>query len=133
MYTVKQVSQMLNLSEHTIRYYTDKKLVPGLKRDENNIRIFDQQALNWLKGIKYLKKCGMPLSSIKHFMDLCEEGDATLADRYTILLEQSKRAKKQLEEMKETVEYMDYKLERYTNIMNHAISDDMNPSKWDKI
>lgn len=41
MYTVKEVAKCLNLTEHTIRYYTDKGLVPSIKRDKNNTRIFN--------------------------------------------------------------------------------------------
>jgi len=46
MYTVKEASELLNLTEHTIRYYTDKSLVPHLKHDKNNNRLFDDEALN---------------------------------------------------------------------------------------
>ena len=41
MYTVKEVSRLLGLSEHTTRFYSDKGLVPSLRRDKNNNRIFD--------------------------------------------------------------------------------------------
>lgn len=33
MYTVKEVSKQLGLTQHTIRYYTDKGLVPNVQRD----------------------------------------------------------------------------------------------------
>lgn len=39
MYTVKEVAKLLGLTEHTIRYYTDKGLVPTIQRDKNNIRL----------------------------------------------------------------------------------------------
>jgi hypothetical protein len=32
MYTVKEVAQMLDLTEHTVRYYTDRELVPSVQR-----------------------------------------------------------------------------------------------------
>ena len=35
MYTLKQACQILNLTEHTIRYYTDIGIVE-VKRDKNN-------------------------------------------------------------------------------------------------
>ena len=66
MYTVKEVSRLLGLSEHTIRFYSDKGLVPSLRRDKNNNRIFDEEAINWLTGVKYLRDCGMPLHAIRH-------------------------------------------------------------------
>ena len=55
MFTVKDVSKMLDLTEHTVRFYTDKGLVPSVKRDKNNIRLFDEESINWLTGVKYLR------------------------------------------------------------------------------
>lgn len=34
MYTVKDVAKLLDLTEHTVRFYTDKGLVPSLQRDK---------------------------------------------------------------------------------------------------
>lgn len=50
MYTLKQACQILNLTEHTIRYYTDIGIVE-VKRDKNNHRLFDEQALIGLKEL----------------------------------------------------------------------------------
>lgn len=133
MYTVKQVAKMLNLTEHTVRFYTDKGLVPPLKRDQNNIRLFDDEAIHWLTGVKFLKECGMSIDAIKQFIDLCVEGDSTIHARYEIILEQTKIAQKRLEEAKRTAEYMEYKANHYRQIVDQGIPDDTNPGKWDQI
>ncbi|NLO85524.1 MAG: MerR family transcriptional regulator [Clostridiales bacterium] len=133
MYTVKQVAKMLNLTEHTVRFYTDKGLVPKLKRDKNNIRIFDDEAIHWLTGVKYLKECGMSIASIKQFIDLCVEGDATIPARYEIILAQTKLAQEQLEQAKQRVAYMEYKKELYQEIVNQTIPDTTNPGQWSKL
>ena len=44
-YTVKQISEIMGMSEHTIRYYTDLNLLP-VKRDSANRRIFDEESIN---------------------------------------------------------------------------------------
>lgn len=49
MYSVKEVAKLLDLTEHTVRYYTDKGLVPNIKRDKNNNRLFDDKSINWRK------------------------------------------------------------------------------------
>ncbi|MEM5008483.1 MerR family transcriptional regulator [Priestia megaterium] len=33
IYTVKEVTKLLDLTQHTIRFYTDKRLVPSLQCD----------------------------------------------------------------------------------------------------
>lgn len=64
MYSIKQISEMTGLTKHTIRFYTDCGLLPCNRGSENH-RIFDDESLNWLKGIQYLKGCDMSLKAIK--------------------------------------------------------------------
>jgi len=130
---VKEVAQLLELTEHTIRYYTDKGLVPSVQRDKNNNRLFDDESINWLTGVKYLKQCGMSVKDIKTYVDLCLEGDATIEERYEIILKQKEIALQRLEEAKRTAEYMEEKAKHYLDIINHVIPDDTNPGKWKKM
>lgn len=130
MYTVKEVAEKLNLTEHTVRFYTDKGLVPNVQRDKNNIRLFDDESVNWLKGVKYLKDCGMSIEDIKRYVDMCLEGDSTILTRYEIILKQKEQAYKQLEAAKQRFQYMEKKTKHYLDIVNQVIPDDTNPGKW---
>lgn len=128
-YTMKQVAEMLDISEHTIRYYTDLNLFP-CKRDNGNRRVFDVEAINWLIGIKNLRVCGMSVESIKQYCDLCMVGDSTIEERYQIILEQKKAALIKLEEAQKAVEYMEQKAEHYKEILKKQVPDDTNPTTW---
>jgi len=130
MYSVKEVAKLLNMTEHTIRYYTDKGLVPNVQRDKNNNRLFDDQSINWLTGVKYLKQCGMSVEGIKTYVDLCLKGDSTIQERYEIILKQKVAAMTQLEEAKQRAKYMEDKVIHYLDIINKVIPDDTNPGKW---
>lgn len=124
------MAKLLDLTEHTVRFYTDKGLVPTLKRDKNNNRLFDEESINWLTGVKYLKQCGMTVEDIKTYVDLCLKGDSTIQERYEIILKQKEIAEAQLEEAKRTVKFMDEKANHYLDIINKVIPDDTNPGKW---
>ena len=78
MYSVKETAEIVGLTEHTIRFYTDKGLVPNVTRDRNNNRLFDEESINWLTGVKYLKEGGMSIEAIKDYVDLCLEGNSTI-------------------------------------------------------
>ena len=130
MYTVKEVAKLLSLSEHTIRFYSDKGLIPNVQRDANNIRNFDEMSLNWVLVVKYLKHSGMSLEDIKTYVDLCLEGDSTIQRRYAIINKQKEIAMAQLEEAKQRVAYMVQKSNYYQDIINHVIPDDSNPQRW---
>jgi DNA-binding transcriptional MerR regulator len=130
MYTVKEVAKLLDLTQHTVRFYTDKGLVPSLQRDKNNNRIFNDDSIQWLSGAKKLKKCGMSVEDIKKYVDLCMEGGSTIQERYEIILKQKALVLAQLEEIKSMAEYITNKEQHYRDIINEVIPDDTNPSNW---
>ena len=129
MYTLKQACQILNLTEHTIRYYTDIGIVE-VKRDKNNHRLFDEQALDWLKGTKYLRELGMSIQDIKLFHELCKkEGDQSIQELLDILIKQKETAEEELEAAKQRLQFLNHKIEKEKRILNHLIDDNQNPSK----
>lgn len=130
MYTVKEISKLLNMTEHTVRYYTDMGLVPTLKRDKNGNRLFDEESKNWLIGIKNLRGSGMSIKAVKDYVDMCLQGESTLKTRYEIILEQKKQLEEQLREMNERYYYIKHKTKWYEDIMNHRIPDNSNPGTW---
>lgn len=130
MYTIKEVSKNLDMTEHSIRYYSDKGLIPNLQRDKHNNRVFDEKSLDWLNGVKCLRNCGMSIQAIKEYIELCLVGDHTAKDRYKIILEQKAIMDEKLKEIAEASKYINEKAEYYDKIVNHQIIDESNPDKW---
>jgi len=130
MYTVKEIAKLLDMTEHTVRYYTDMGLVPSLKRDKNGNRLFDEESKNWLIGIKNLRGSGMSIQAVKDYVTLCLQGESTLKIRYKIIIEQKNQLEKQLREMNERYQYIEHKVKWYEDIMNHRIPDNSNPGEW---
>jgi DNA-binding transcriptional MerR regulator len=126
MYTVKEVVQKTNLTAHTIRFYTDKGLVPNVQRDKYNNRLFDDESINWLIRVKYLKDCGMSIRDIKYFVDLYLEGNSSISRRYEIILKYRDIAREQLKEAKKRLDFMEKKTKRYRKAINQDIYDDKN-------
>ncbi|MDE6604158.1 MAG: MerR family transcriptional regulator [Lachnospiraceae bacterium] len=130
-YTVKEFAEMFHATEHTVRYYTDIGLLP-CQRDGGNHRLFDESAVNWMRGITYLKSCGMPIKEIKRYFDLCqmEESEENLLARYKIIARQREAAHQKAAEAKATADYMDHKCRHYEEILAGRIPDDTNPANW---
>ena len=117
------------MSEHTIRYYTDVGLVPHLQRDKNNRRLFDDESLEWLKGIKYLRELGMSIEDIKEYQRLCQQdGDNAIAQRLSLIQKQIHVAKQELKNAQMRLEYLQKKEKHEQDIFNHYISDIKNPA-----
>lgn len=130
MYTFTQVCKTLNISEHTLRYYTNENLIPNMKRDTLNRRIFDDQSIDWIKGIIYLRGLGMSIEDIKTFIQLCQtEGDKAIEKRLSILNVQLKKAEEELEHARTRVQYIQRKIAKEEKILAHEIPDEQNPSK----
>lgn len=132
MQTVKEAAQITGLTEHAVRFYTDKGLVPSVQRNENNIRMFDEESINWLHGVKCLKQSGMPIEVIKMYVDLCLEGDSTIEQRYTLMMEHKEAALAKLEEAKQHIDHLEQKTALYQAILEHRTPDTTNPANWVK-
>ncbi len=133
MYTVKEAAQITGLTEHAVRFYTDRGLVPSVQRNENKIRLFDGESINWLHGIKCLKQSGMPIDVIKMYIDLCLEGDSTIPQRYTLMMEHKEAALARLEEAKLHVAHLEEKTALYQDILENRSPDTTNPANWERI
>ncbi len=130
MLTVKDVAKKFNISEHAVRYYSDENLIPNLKRDKNNNRIFDEETLNWIQGIICLRNCGMSIKSIKEYVNLCLIGDSTVKERKNIILEQKKLIDEEIKKLNQSSIFLNHKLEIYDKVLSNQIKDPTNPKKW---
>ncbi len=118
-YTMKQMAKMFDVTEHTLRYYTDIGLLL-CERDGGNRRIFNEESVNWMQGIQCLKGCGASIEDIKEYCRLClsEKSQENLQARYAIILKQRKAAYKRVEDAKAIAKYMDNKVAHYETILS---------------
>ena len=84
MYSMKEVCQETNLTYQALKYYCNEGLVPNVKRDSNNRRIFDEHDVKWIKDLVCLKKCGMSIQEMKEYLALCLQGESTIMKRKEI-------------------------------------------------
>lgn len=109
IYTVGEVAKQLNVAASTLRYYDKEGLLPFVERSSGGMRVFKDEDLSWLKTIECLKKTGMPIKDIKHFMDCCVEGDSKIDERLSIMESQRDAVIKQMKEMQEMLDMLNYK------------------------
>lgn len=128
MYTVKQVAQKTGISAHTIRFYDQQGLFPHVSRDKNNIRLFSEEDLEWVKIVQCLRETGMPLAEVKEFIQLCLIGDATIPKRYQLIQNQVQKAEQELAAMEQRIDTLRRKVEYYEHLLNKKHIDDCNPA-----
>lgn len=120
VYTVKQVADLYGVSTHTIRFYDNAGLFPDVARGENGERLFSKEQLDWLNIVMCMRKTGLPIAGIRHYIELSEQGDSTLEERYRIILEQKKRAQAELEECKNKLGVLERKEKWYLQMLDQA-------------
>ena len=109
-YTIKHVCTELGLTVHAVRYYCDRGLVPNLRHDAHGNRLFDEESINWLRAVGFLRASGMSIAQIKHYFELCQQGAATLQERQTILAELKQKAEAELAAAQIRVHCLDEKV-----------------------
>ncbi|WP_059052080.1 MerR family transcriptional regulator [Paenibacillus senegalimassiliensis] len=112
-YSISEVAKELKLTPYTLRYYDREGLMPFVERGSSGIRRFKESDISLLKIIECLKSTGMPIKEIKTFIDWCTEGDSTLKQRYDMFLERKATVELQMEELKKSMELIEYKCMYY--------------------
>lgn len=108
-YAIGEVAKMLNLTIYTLRYYDKEGLMPFVERTSSGTRVFKESDVEALKIIECLKSSGMPLKNIRYFIEWCSQGDCSLQQRYDMFIERKAVVEAQMEELKKTMEVIDFK------------------------
>lgn len=127
MYTIKEVADKMEVSEHTLRFWAKSGFFPFIKRDANNVRRFSEEDLGWVRIVKCLRSVGTENKAIKRYIDLCIKGDSTIKERYEIILSTKQKALQQMEELKTQLDLLDFKENYYQNLIENNLNDAWNP------
>lgn len=108
-YSIGEVASATGIAISTLRYYDREGMFPGMERSAGGIRVFSQKEIAAVKVIECLKATGMPIKDIKTFLDWCQEGDSSLANRRDMFYERLEEVKKQMEVLQHTMNTIKYK------------------------
>lgn len=118
MDTMKDVCRKVNMPYETLKYYCNEGLVPNVKRDKNNYRIFDDRDVEWINSLICLKKCGMSIAEMKEYLLLCIEGPSTITQRKTILANKRKNLLEEMEQLQKSIDFIDWKQQFYDDVLS---------------
>ena len=93
-------------------------MVPHVKRDNNNRRIFDEKDVKWIKDLTCLKKCGMSIQEMKEYLQLCLQGTSTIMPRKEMLREKQEALRASIKELEDSVAYIDWKQNFYDEVLS---------------
>lgn len=116
-YSVTEAAKLSGLSAHTLRYYDDLGLFPFLHRTQGEKRLFSDADMQWIQLIECLRNTGMPIAKVKHYVELCLQGEETTNERLAIIKKQEAIMKEQLHEMRKHLKLLQFKRAYYENVL----------------
>lgn len=118
MYSMKEACTLTNMTYENLKFYCNEGLVPNVKRDRRNYRVFDEHDIKWIQSLNCLKSCGMSIAEMKQYLALCMEGEGTIPERKVILAEKKETLLQSITELQKAVAYIDWKQGFYDDVLS---------------
>ena len=118
MYSMKEACTLTNMTYENLKFYCNEGLVPNVKRDRRNYRVFDEHDIKWIQSLNCLKSCGMSIAEMKQYRALCMEGEGTIPERKVILAEKKETLLQSITELQKAVAYIDWKQRFYDDVLS---------------
>lgn len=115
--TIKEVSEMFNITSDTLRYYERVGVIPEVSRTSSGNRVYTEEDLKWIKNAICLRKANVSVESIAEYVKLFKQGDETMAARLFLLTETKEQILEERKKYDEALERLDYKIERYEDAL----------------
>ena len=117
LYTMMKACRETDMPYQTLKFYCNQGLVPNVKRDKNNRRVFDSHDIEWVKSLGCLKRCGMSIDEMRVYLDLCLQGEPSIPTRKEMLAEKRARLVEQLAQVQASIDYIDWKQGFYDDVL----------------
>lgn len=118
MYTMKEACEKTGLSYETLKFYCNQGLVPNVRRDSQNRRIFSDRNIGWINSLHCLKNCGMGIREMKEYLDLCLEGKSSIPRRQQILEKKLRQLEQERQRIADSIDYIHWKQGFYEDVLS---------------
>ena len=123
-YLIKEAAEKLNVSIHTLRYYDKEGLTPFIKKDENGVRKYTEEDLEWIRLLISLRDIDMPISNIREYINLFLQGDKTIEQRRELMIRYRDYVRKKVQGIMSNLELASKKLFQYDEAIADLIDDE---------
>jgi len=117
MATIAEISKKYDISADTLRYYERIGLIPPVPRNKSGIRDYNEASCGWIELMKCMRKSGVQIEALIEYVKLFQEGSHTAQARKDILIEQRELLMSRIEDMQQSLERLNYKIERYETVI----------------
>ena len=118
--TIAEVSRKYDITADTLRYYEKIGLIPPVPRSKSGLREYDEESCKWIELMKCMRAAGVQIEALIEYVDLFQQGDATLDARKALLVEQRDQLVSRMAEMQASLDLLNQKIDRYEQGMMTA-------------
>lgn len=118
LYSMKETCEKTGLTYDALKFYCNEGLIPNVKRNKSNYRVFDDNDINWIKSLSCLKNCDMSIVEMKKYLDLCLKGKPTIPERKVILDAKLRDLEHKKQEIQDSIDYIHWKHQFYDDVLS---------------
>lgn len=115
---MKEVCRQTGMTYENLKFYCNQGLIPNVKRNASNYRVFDDRDVAWIKSLKCLKNCGMSIQEMKDYIDLCMQGQSSIPERKILLDRKREELLVKMGELQASIDYIDHKQSFYDDVLS---------------
>lgn len=110
---IAQVAARTGVSAHTLRYYERAGLLAPVPRDGAGRRRYSEGDVARVLFLTRLRSTGMPIRSVRRYVDLVAAGDGAAAERLALLEAHRDAVREQLDRVRKDLEVIEAKVDTY--------------------
>ena len=118
LYSMKEACEITGLTYDALKFYCNEGLIPNVKRNKSNYRVFDDNNINWIKSLTCLKKCDMSIVEMKEYLNLCLKGQSSIPERQDILEAKLNELENKKKEIEEAINFVHWKQNFYKDVLS---------------
>ncbi len=118
LYSMKETCNKTGLTYDALKFYCNEGLIPNVKRNKSNYRVFDDNDINWIKNLSCLKKCGMSIIEMKEYLELCLQGEPSIPERQDILDAKLRELEHKKQEIQDAIDFVHWKQNFYKDVLS---------------
>lgn len=118
LYSMKETRDKTGLTYDALKFYCNEGLIPNVKRNKSNYRVFDDNDINWIKSLSCLKNCGMSIVELKEYLELCLQGETSIPERQNILDAKLRELEHKKQEIQDAIDFVHWKQNFYKDVLS---------------
>lgn len=107
IFLLPDAAKRLNVEPHALRYFCNKGLIPGVRRNRRGYRVLDESQLDLAKILISMKRAGFTTAEIRQYSRLYHQDDSTLQERTAILTTRKRQLWQEITDRQKAIDFIE--------------------------